>query len=62
MLGGHRHLGARRQEGLRRVAGPVEMVTAPHTPVPFSNTLEDLYIPDVQRIANAVKTVAEWRR
>ncbi len=41
---------------------PVEMVTAPHTPVPFSNTLEDLYIPDAQRIANAVKTVAEWRR
>jgi pyruvate/2-oxoglutarate/acetoin dehydrogenase E1 component len=41
---------------------PIEMVTAPHTPVPFSNTLEDLYIPDAQRIANAVKTVAEWRR
>src|SRR6266487_3792289 len=41
---------------------PVEMVTVPHTPVPFSNTLEDLYIPDAQRIANAVKTVAEWRR
>jgi pyruvate dehydrogenase E1 component beta subunit len=41
---------------------PVEMVTAPHTPVPFSNTLEDIYIPDAQRIANAVKTVAEWAR
>jgi acetoin:2,6-dichlorophenolindophenol oxidoreductase subunit beta len=38
------------------------MVTAPHTPVPFSGTLEDLYIPDAQRIANAVKTVAEWTR
>ena len=31
-------------------------------PVPFSNVLEDLYIPDPQRIANAVKTVAEWTR
>jgi len=41
---------------------PVEMVTAPHTPVPFSNTLEDIYIPDAQRVANAVKTVAEWTR
>jgi pyruvate/2-oxoglutarate/acetoin dehydrogenase E1 component len=41
---------------------PIEMVTAPHTPVPFSNALEDLYIPDAQRIANAVKTVAEWTR
>ena len=41
---------------------PIEMVTAPHTPVPFSSTLEDLYIPDAQRIVNAVKTVAEWTR
>jgi pyruvate dehydrogenase E1 component beta subunit len=41
---------------------PVEMVTAPHTPVPFSNALEDIYIPDAQRVANAVKTVAEWTR
>jgi pyruvate dehydrogenase E1 component beta subunit len=41
---------------------PIEMVTAPHTPVPFSNTLEDLYVPDAQRIANAVKAVAEWAR
>ena len=41
---------------------PVEMVTAPHTPVPFSNALEDIYIPDAQRIVNAVKTVAEWAR
>jgi pyruvate dehydrogenase E1 component beta subunit len=30
--------------------------------VPFSNTLEDLYVPDAQRIANAVKAVAEWTR
>jgi len=41
---------------------PIEMVTAPHTPVPFSSTLEDLYMPDAQRIVNAVKTVAEWTR
>jgi pyruvate/2-oxoglutarate/acetoin dehydrogenase E1 component len=41
---------------------PVEMVTAPHTPVPFSSTLEDLYVPDAQRIVNAVKTVADWAR
>ena len=39
---------------------PIEMVTAPHTPVPFSNALEDLYIPDAQRVANAVKTVTGW--
>jgi len=41
---------------------PIGMVTAPHTPVPFSAALEDQYIPDAQRIVNAVKSVAEWRR
>ena len=30
---------------------PIELVTAPHTPVPFSPVLENLYIPDPQRIA-----------
>ena len=41
---------------------PIEMVTAPHTPVPFSNALEDIYIPDAQRVVNAVKTVTGWTR
>ena len=30
-------------------------VTAPHTPVPFSAALEDLYIPSAARIAEAVR-------
>jgi hypothetical protein len=30
--------------------------------VPFSGPLEDLYIPDAQRVVNAVKTVTGWRR
>jgi pyruvate dehydrogenase E1 component beta subunit len=50
------------QKAFGSLRAPVEMVTAPHTPVPFSNTLEDLYIPDEQRIVNAVKAVAEWAR
>jgi len=29
-------------------------VTAPHTPVPFSPVLEDLYIPSAKQIAEAV--------
>src|SRR5271169_2562915 len=41
---------------------PIEMVTAPHTPVPFSTALEDLYIPDAQRVVNATKTVIGWTR
>ena len=32
-----------------------KMVTAPHTPPPFSPTLEDLYVPDPERIAAAVR-------
>ncbi len=30
------------------------MVTAPHTPVPFSSALEDLYIPSADAIIKAV--------
>jgi pyruvate dehydrogenase E1 component beta subunit len=32
----------------------VRMVTAPHTPVPFSPVLEDLYIPTSAAIVQAV--------
>ncbi len=34
---------------------PVGMVTAPHTPVPFTGVLEDLYIPSAEQIAEAVR-------
>lgn len=33
---------------------PIEMIAPPHTPVPFSPTLEDLYIPSASQIAAAV--------
>ncbi|HZX54431.1 MAG TPA: aminotransferase class V-fold PLP-dependent enzyme, partial [Ilumatobacteraceae bacterium] len=32
---------------------PIRQVTAPHTPVPFSPPLEDLYIPSVERVVDA---------
>ena len=35
-------------------AGP-RMVTAPHTPVPFSPVLEDLYLPTAERVVEAVR-------
>jgi pyruvate dehydrogenase E1 component beta subunit len=41
---------------------PIEMVTAPHTPVPFAASLEDQYIPDAQKVVNAVKTTTGWAR
>jgi pyruvate/2-oxoglutarate/acetoin dehydrogenase E1 component len=36
---------------------PPRMVTAPHTPVPFSPPLEDYYIPSVEKVVSAVKSL-----
>lgn len=37
-----------------------QMVTAPHVPPPFSPSLEDLYVPDPEKVADAVrKTVGQ---
>lgn len=43
------------QQAFRALKGPIEMVTAPHTPVPFSPVLEDLYIPSAEQVAAAVR-------
>jgi acetoin:2,6-dichlorophenolindophenol oxidoreductase subunit beta len=43
------------QECFRALKGPIQMVTAPHTPVPFSPILEDFYLPSASSIAAAVK-------
>ena len=37
--------------------GPVKMVTAPHCPPPFSDVLEDLYIPSPNKITEAIRTL-----
>jgi acetoin:2,6-dichlorophenolindophenol oxidoreductase subunit beta len=34
---------------------PVQMVTAPHTPPPFTGSLEDLYVPSADKIGEAVR-------
>jgi acetoin:2,6-dichlorophenolindophenol oxidoreductase subunit beta len=36
---------------------PIKRVTAPHTPVPFSPTLEDLYLPSPEKIIAAVEEI-----
>jgi pyruvate/2-oxoglutarate/acetoin dehydrogenase E1 component len=38
---------------------PCKRITAPHTPVPFSPTLEDVYIPSVDTIVSTVKSLGE---
>ncbi|PLV19237.1 alpha-ketoacid dehydrogenase subunit beta [Pseudomonas guariconensis] len=50
------------QKAFGALKGPIEMVTAPHTPVPFSDALEDLYIPDATKIEIAVRKVIEATR
>ena len=42
-------------EAIEYLSAPVKLVTAPHTPVPFSSSLEDTYIPSPGRIAAAVR-------
>ncbi len=50
------------QKAFGALKGPIEMVTAPHTPVPFSDALEDMYIPDAAKIEAAVRKVIEAAR
>jgi pyruvate dehydrogenase E1 component beta subunit len=38
---------------------PCKMITAPHTPVPFSPKLEDVYIPNADTIVSTVKSQVE---
>jgi pyruvate dehydrogenase E1 component beta subunit len=49
------------QNAFGALKAPIKMVTPPHVPVPFSDALEDLYIPDAARIAEAVRGVMEHR-
>ena len=45
------------EQAFESLKGPVKMVTAPHCPPPFSDVLEDLYIPSPEKIAEAVKSL-----
>jgi pyruvate dehydrogenase E1 component beta subunit len=42
-------------QAIEYLNGPVRLVTAPHTPVPFSPALEDFYIPTPARVVTAVR-------
>jgi acetoin:2,6-dichlorophenolindophenol oxidoreductase subunit beta len=47
------------QNAFKALKAAPQMVTAPHTPVPFSPALEDLYIPSADRIVAAVSRITE---
>jgi len=48
------------QKAFRSLRAPIEQVTAPHTPVPFSDVLEDMYIPSPAKIEAAVVRAREY--
>ena len=48
------------QKGFGYLRAPIRMVTPPHTPVPFSPILEDLYIPDTNKVIEAVHEVMRY--
>jgi acetoin:2,6-dichlorophenolindophenol oxidoreductase subunit beta len=50
------------QEAFGALRAPIQQVTGPHTPVPFADSLEDLFIPDAARVTAAVKTVIDYAR
>ncbi len=43
------------QDAFRSLKAGIQLVTAPHTPVPFSPVLEDLYIPQAAQVVAAVR-------
>jgi pyruvate dehydrogenase E1 component beta subunit len=45
-------------KGLEYLDAPVRTVTGGHTPVPFSPTLENAYLPNAEKIAAAVREIA----
>jgi len=45
------------QQAFKALKAPIEMVTAPHTPVPFTSALEDLYIPSAEKVVGAVRKI-----
>ncbi|MGO8800013.1 MAG: alpha-ketoacid dehydrogenase subunit beta [Roseiarcus sp.] len=50
------------EKAFASLKAPIRMVTAPHTPVPFSPALEDLYVPSVAKIEAAVREVMGYSR
>jgi pyruvate dehydrogenase E1 component beta subunit len=49
------------QKAFRSLKAPIRMVTPPHTPVPFSDVLEDEYLPNPGKVAAAVQDVMRYK-
>jgi pyruvate dehydrogenase E1 component beta subunit len=49
------------QEAFDVLTAPIMMVSPPHTPVPFADSLEDLYVPNAAKVEAAVRSVIHQR-
>ena len=47
------------EEAFGHLKAPIKTVTAPHTPVPFSPALEDIYVPSPAKIVEAVRLLTK---
>lgn len=47
------------EKGFHLLSRSPKMVTAPHAPVPYSSSLEDLYVPNAARVVSTVKEMFE---
>ncbi|WP_034991870.1 alpha-ketoacid dehydrogenase subunit beta [Beijerinckia mobilis] len=49
------------QEAFGALKAPIKMVCPPHTPVPFAPNLEDLFVPNADRIEKAAKALMNYQ-
>jgi pyruvate dehydrogenase E1 component beta subunit len=50
------------QKAFSDLKAPIFTVCAPHTPVPFSDALEDLFVPSPARVKAAINQVVEYAK
>ena len=50
------------QKAFGDLKAPISTVSAPHTPVPFSDALEDLFVPSPARVKAAINQVVEYAK
>jgi len=49
------------RQAFASLKAPPQMVTPPHTPIPFARELESAYLPSTDKIEAAVRAVLAWR-
>ena len=47
-------------KGFKSLKAPIKKVTCPHTPVPFAPNLEDAFLPNADRVTEAVKAAVSY--